>query len=242
MPKWPLPPSCAYDTEMYAFWDLLHRPNGCSVRKLEAAFREKHGSPSEMWLFWLTQHPFFVFFHAPVGERGEPKHPMYGRARSASTLRVRRTWPRASEAPSSDGFPSQRLQLACAAFEQWSVNRSEDEARERLVHAGAADVPTVACRRPDVDPTSLSLIGCSTGGRMLRRFTPRFRRATCRRLRWTTCSRHLISPTSKLRMLVRFSLTTQQQLLLPSFVGGGGYSRSAAQATSGLQLKRAPSL
>ena len=47
VPKWPLPPACSYDTEVYAFWDLLNRPHGCSVRKLEVLFRAKHGAPME---------------------------------------------------------------------------------------------------------------------------------------------------------------------------------------------------
>ena len=28
-------------------WDLLNRPHGCSVRKLEVLFRAKHGAPME---------------------------------------------------------------------------------------------------------------------------------------------------------------------------------------------------
>ena len=40
VPKWPLPPSCAYDTELYAFWDILVRPHGVSVRRLESLSRK----------------------------------------------------------------------------------------------------------------------------------------------------------------------------------------------------------
>ena len=142
VPKWPLPPACSYDTEVYAFWDLLNRPHGCSVRKLEVLFRAKHGAPMEGWLAWLERSPYFVFYQSRVGAQEPPRdRTLLGllNASRVSSLRVRRLWPEAFCAGA--GVPSARLRGALDSFVQWSVERAADREAADLRFAGAASVP-----------------------------------------------------------------------------------------------------
>ena len=159
VPKWPLPPSCARDTEMYAFWDLLSRPHGMSVRKLEALFRVKHGAPSEGWLFWLQQSHFFQFFF-PVDSRT-------GASRE-SALRVRRLPPEAFQAV--EGQASDRLGEARAAFVQWSGDVAADRERADLRFAGAAVAPRVSAVERRIAPFSHRLMDKRSDAEAL--FTP----------------------------------------------------------------------
>lgn len=154
VPKWPLPPSVARDTELLAFWDLLSRPHGMSVRKLMAAFSAKHGSPSEDWVVWLCKSHYFVFFRARVGAPGAPRYGSSlnevihapGSIAGWSGMRVRRLWP--EDPPPAPCRPVGRLAAALECFKIRAADRMVDRAADPQHHAGAASVPVGAWDMP----------------------------------------------------------------------------------------------
>ena len=179
VPKWPLPPSCAYDTELYAFWDLLVRPHGVSVRRLERLFREKHGAPSSGWLSVLHRSHYFEFFYAIVSHG---KSPLL--AARSSTLRVRRLRPEHLDA--GEGVASARLQRARSDFRQWAVDKAADRSRAELQYAGAATVPRVSREQRQLAPFSHRLMEKRSDAEAL--FTPFPTTITCPRVRSMTWS------------------------------------------------------
>lgn len=68
VPPEPICPKLGIDPNGYAAWDLLTRPEGCSLRRLTRLFTRRHGPPPGDWYNLIANFPYLEVF---VPERGD---------------------------------------------------------------------------------------------------------------------------------------------------------------------------